>query len=873
MWSFGVRFFRSSYVHQESIGGRRVLRAGVVGLLLALSRLSMGAPAEAPTTGPNAVTGLETLPGFKLELLLAPDRSANISFISMAKDNKGRLLLGGQRGQSILRVTLADGKIVKQETLKLPVTEAMGMLYAFDSLYIDGAKDGKFGLYRCRDTKGDDEFDSVELLRTWENGAGEHGAHAIVEGPDKKLYTICGNFTGIPDDRLQTSPVVNYQDDRCLPREEDGNGFGAGKKPPGGFITQMDPDGKNAELFAAGERNTYDFAFNPDGELFGFDSDMEWDWGAPWYRPIRIFHAPDGADQGYREGSAKWPPYYMDSLPPVMEIGIGCPTGVAFGTGAKFPAKYQKAFYVLDWTYGRIIAAHMTPKGASYEGTFENFVAPIGLKTGGTKQPNNATDILIGDDGALYFITGGRNTQAQLFRVTYTGSESTAPADLHDADGAQARALRHQLEAFHGHADPKAVETAWPALASDDRFIRYAARLAIESQPVEQWKARALAETNTEASLTALLSLARLGSNDDQAQLMAALDRNSLSSLGKAQQLDKLRVLEVSLSRHGNPSAEQTARLIAELDPLYPSQSRELNCELCQVLLALKAPDSVGKTMKLLGEAVTQEEQVGYALFLRNITFGWTPELRQQYFTWFIKKPAMGKHPEYLMQWFADAGRPYSDGASYNSYIGHMHEEAEKLLSPDEKTALTPVLAAYKPPAPRAAKARKFVQDWKMADLEPALGEVSHGRNFILGKKIFEEAQCTSCHRFGNDGGSIGPDLTAVSSRFARRDILESIILPSKVISEQYADTIVRLKNGDVLSGHVMQESDTAIALRTSPLKPDQVTVKKSDIVLRKLSKTSPMPEGLVNTFKKDEILDLIAYLESAGNSAHADFK
>ncbi len=407
------------------------------------------------SAAPDGAAGLATLPGFKVDLVLAPDRAAKISFISLAKDNKGRLLLGGQRNQSILRLTLRDGTVVQQETLKLPVSEAMGMVYAFDSLYIDGSKDGKFGLFRCRDTKGDDQFDSVEMIRSWPGGSGEHGAHGIVAGPDNKIYTICGNFAQIPEDRAATSPVANYQDDRCLPRTEDGNGFGAGKKPPGGFITRMDPDGKNAELYAAGERNTYDLAFNPDGELFGFDSDMEYDWGTPWYRPIRIFHAPSGADQGFREGSAKWPQYYADSLPAVVNIGIGSPTGVIFGTGAKFPAKYQKAFFALDWVYGRIIAAHLKPKGATYEATFENFIAPKGLHGDGPKQPNNVTDVVIGDDGALYFTTGGRSTQAQLFRVTYSGTDSTAPADLHDADGAEARRCAISWKRFTATRTPR----------------------------------------------------------------------------------------------------------------------------------------------------------------------------------------------------------------------------------------------------------------------------------------------------------------------------------------------------------------------------------------------------------------------------------
>jgi len=214
-------------------------------------------------------------------------------------------------------------------------------------LYLNGAgKDGKYGLYRCEDPKGDGGFEKVELLREWRGGAGEHGAHAIVLGPDKKLYVVCGNFVDVPTDLAPTSPHRNYGDDLALKRAEDGNGFGAGRMPPGGYIARLDLDGKNVELYSAGQRNTYDIGFNADGELFGFDSDMEWDWGTPWYRPIHVFHSVRGGDQGFREGTAKWPEHYPDSLPQSTTIGIGCPTGVTFGTGAKFPTKYQKALFI-----------------------------------------------------------------------------------------------------------------------------------------------------------------------------------------------------------------------------------------------------------------------------------------------------------------------------------------------------------------------------------------------------------------------------------------------------------------------------------------------------------------------------------------------
>ena len=170
-----------------------------------------------------------------------------------------------------------------------------------------------------------------------------------------------------------------------------------------------------------------------------------------------------GGEQGFREGTGKWPEYYPDSLPAVVNIGIGSPTGTIFGTGAKFPAKYQRAFYALDWTYGRLIAAHLKPKGASYDAEWENFVAPKSLQGDGPKHPLNLTDAVIGDDGALYFTIGGRGTQAALYRVTYTGAEADARRWMAKTPRAKRRApSRQQLENFHGVADAKAVSFAWP---------------------------------------------------------------------------------------------------------------------------------------------------------------------------------------------------------------------------------------------------------------------------------------------------------------------------------------------------------------------------------------------------------------------------
>jgi putative heme-binding domain-containing protein len=172
------------------------------------------------------------------------------------------------------------------------------------------------------------------------------------------------------------------------------------------------------------------------------------------------------------------------------------------------------------------------------------------------------------------------------------------------------------------------------------------------------------------------------------------------------------------------------------------------------------------------------------------------------------------------------------------------------------------------PPTPRS-----FQKEWKVNELLPALDEASQGRSFAKGQQAFNDAQCIACHRFGNDGGSVGSDLTAVSSRFTRRDILDSILEPSKVVSEQYQNTTIVKKNGDDITGRVVEEDDQKVVLVSDPIKQDRVEVRKSEIQRRVPSKVSPMPEGLVNVLTKEEILDLLAYLESGGRVTHAAFK
>jgi putative heme-binding domain-containing protein len=816
------------------------------------------------TRAATPVDKIKVEPGFKVELLHSAD-STEGSWISMVADPKGRLIVSPQSDGPLLRITLAHGKVSRIERIDSPVTSAMGLLYADHRLFVNGHGPKGTGIYSLH-AKGNG-FEAPVLLRKME-GEGEHGSHGLVLGPDKKIYVVSGNFTKLPHDLLPTSPLKNYADDQLLPRAPDGRGFGNGLLPPGGFVLRMDMNGSNAELFAAGTRNTYDIGFSPDGELFGFDSDMEWDWGGSWYRPIRINHWIAGGDYGFREGSGKFPEYYEDTLPANFDVGIGSPTGVEFGTDSNFPKKYREAFYMLDWSYGRIFAAHLTPHGATYDATVETILRGI---------PLNLTALAFGRDGAMYFITGGRGTESGLYRLTYTGPRlktTRTEAGEEAADqGKKAREVRHYLEDFYGKSDEAVIDSIWPWLSSDDRWIRYAARTALEFRNPAAWQDRALAETNVYGGLTALMALARSGPPESQHDLLMALRKFPLASLTEEQQLLKLRVIELSFARQGHPDADLTKMAIEKLDAHYPSANADINRELCQILLYLQAPDAISKTLDLLDKASTFEDETAYVLRLRTITNGWTLEQRKHYLSWFKKDHDDDKRSPVLLQYFKDAGRDYSDGASLSTFLTNFYNEAIATLTPSEREDLSDFLPPETNTAAATAAPRKFVKNWQMPDIQPDLEDLKSGRSFANGKKTFTTAQCVLCHKFGKTGGAVGPELAAVGSRLTAHDILESILLPSKVVSELYQNTIISTKDGDDVIGRIVGETDQKLTVMTDPIKSTKVEVLKRDVVGRRLSKVSPMPEGLVNTFSKKDILDLIAYLQSGGKRTYAAFK
>jgi putative heme-binding domain-containing protein len=167
---------------------------------------------------------------------------------------------------------------------------------------------------------------------------------------------------------------------------------------------------------------------------------------------------------------------------------------------------------------------------------------------------------------------------------------------------------------------------------------------------------------------------------------------------------------------------------------------------------------------------------------------------------------------------------------------------------------------------------QKFVHDWKMDELLPSLNKVKEGRSFDRGRAAFRQTGCIQCHRFAGEGGSVGPDLRGCGHRLSARDLLESIILPSKSIAEGYALTEIKTTSGEVVTGRIEREEESVVSIRPLAANEEVVTIHKTEINQRTVSKISNMPPSMLNILDEAQILDLLAYLISDGESAQSAF-
>lgn len=831
-----------------------------------------------------------TLPvGFTVERVHRPGEYGQGSWVSITKDDKGHLYASDQYG-TIYKITLPnrenrlDSVLVKKVDVKMGMAQGLlwhdHVLYALVNADHKNELDIQSGFYKITDANKDDEFDTITMLRSF-NGSGEHGPHNIVLAPDgKSLYLVMGNHTAIPEDLESTIPK-NWDEDNLLHVIKDPSGHANDVKAPGGWVVKTDFEGKDWTIVNVGLRNTYDIAFNPDGELFGFDSDMEYDMGMPWYRPIRLCHLTQGGDFGWRTGTGKFSPEFPDNLPGIANLGQGSPTGVLEGNGLKFPKYYQDGLYLFDWSYGTMYFASLTPKGSSYTAEVTEFLSGI---------PLPLTNGVVGNDGALYFLTGGRRLESALYKVTYTGEldhrvKHFAPNKL----GKKERNLRHKIEVFQLKKDVNQIDFLIKHLNNEDRHIRYSSRVALEQQDIDSWKSRIEAEENYLRKITLAIAIAHQGKDNDRVIALYELLELDWASLTSTEKVDFLRAVALLFIRAEQEIDEDIKRRFRDrLLPFYLKESNGINKQLATLLSYLDTPEIIEPTLYkmendtitanlrsvyLSGDVSKRSEEYGkdvenmlinmpnaqnisYAKSLSEVKSGWTRSLRERYFKWYsraLQKSGGKQYTNFIkaIRHKALANVPEEDRAYFESLSAEsMNEQAD--LMKDVKLPVGPG------------------KNWTVAEVEKAYALNKNSVNFENGENAFKACLCVSCHKINNYGGISGPELTQLGTRFSVKNIAEAIVHPSQTVSDRYRNTVYYLKDSTSVSGRLIEDTDNELIISANVFSPDITTkINKDDIVKKEPLAQSTMPSGLINSLNEKELSDLMTFLLAGGDKDH----
>lgn len=813
---------------------------------------------QSTATGKGPTQKFYTPPDFEVSLVRTAAADEG-SWIALAFDPQGRAVVS-REDQGFLRFTLDDKRasVTEVEAIESDLKECRGLLFAHDRLYAD-ANNSK-GLYSLQLTN-DGQVANQKLLRAFPGDVG-HGRNDLALGRDGAIYAIFGDSVarpeGIPTDDFidRTSPLRTSREN-ILRRE---------KPLKEGWVVRTDRDEKQWELFCCGLRNPYGIAAHPNGDLFTYDADNEFDMGTPWYRPTRILQLRSGADFGYNPAADKRRPNFVDNAAnaqPVIDVGRGSPTAVMFGDALRFPPPYRYALFVLDWTYGRVLAVHLDPRGGGYRAAVETFLQG---------RPLNVTDVAAGPDGAMYLITGGRKTQSALYRVAYIGKTNRGVHDSrHESEASEysevQRTLRRQIEQLHGIVTPEPPDIAIDHCNHADPTIRYAARIVLESRPAESWKERVW---NTGED--AIATIIRASKGDEFAAALKALQVRR-GYMTKPRMLRKAFV-EVAVCEEALRQNPELTRSIPKYwfdfiahfeqlfrywgdDRLVVSQygtNHELRRRLIYLLAKLEAPQAIDLAAKSLLVSPVQEDKLAALSALSTVKAGWTPETRRLYFT------------------ALRDGRHFVGGQGMPGFLDQIRSDAVATLTDEEQKSLADLLAPPKDEDEPLPPPRAVVKQWTLDELAKlAAGDDAQG-DATRGGEIFRAALCSRCHRAGANGPAVGPDLSFVAARFSRRDILHSILTPAAAVAEQYRNSEVITADGRTLVGRVVAEGDyrsEKLLINVDPLRPSKVVeVDKKEIAEHRLLGTSPMPAGLLDGFTAAEVRDLLAFLEKPQTTA-----
>ncbi|HTD85652.1 MAG TPA: HEAT repeat domain-containing protein, partial [Candidatus Binatia bacterium] len=721
--------------------------------------------------------------------------------------------------------------------------------------------------------------------------------HTIFRGPDDHIYLMVGNGSGIRD-RLH---ITDTNSPAIFEREAS--------------VFRISPDGKKWECIASGGRNPPSLGMNYLGDLFSFDSDMEWHVGLPWYRPVRLNHWTIGGDQGWQEVGA-YPPYYIDNLPGILDIGRGSPNWGVFYEADLLPPGYRNAFLVCDYrwkresndqysTSGRLVAFFLKRAGAGWSATMETLARPKpnAREKSGKRIQFALVAIAIAPDGSLYLsdhnqgiwrITCDRTPGIPVVRQLEPWELRAKAAWQHGLSGEVAPLLqllrdedpfvrRRAAEGLTRWPVPEARRPLIDALNDPQRLIRYVAMCALTHHPLADWLDAALASEYPQTKMRGLVAgvIRRETIPPDKAETTIRL--LMLKKLSVEDQLDLLRVINLFREPARKAGADQF--LLAN----FPGRDRNVRWEKVRLLGQFRIAEAFPLLLRELETETNYVTQFHIAQAIARLRQGWNARQESRLLDWFLGTQEgwfaqfSGKGVEFPAFWqtvlseFAANHRgafmKSSNSIHLTSLMGSVLIDslgADSLFamhnaenSPDVKKkivgALKRIPGAAIPvdeiPAPKPAeKSDEEVHKFILT---------AKGGNAERGGKIYESLQCNSCHGGGvtpgREGRLFGPDLVGIAQRLTKTELADALVYPSKQIADRFKGVEIEFADATPLTGFITDQDAETVTLADR----DQVhRIPRSKIRSINPQSSSLMPAQLLNHLTPDELRDLLAFLE-----------
>ncbi|MCB1121523.1 MAG: c-type cytochrome, partial [Verrucomicrobiae bacterium] len=387
-----------------------------------------------------------------------------------------------------------------------------------------------------------------------------------------------------------------------------------------------------------------------------------------------------------------------------------------------------------------------------------------------------------------------------------------------------------------------------------------------------------------QVKLPALLELARQGNPRDQLAVLDSLSDLDFSGLSEEGLLIVLRIYERLLGRNNPDLKALVEDHRSRLRILLPHSSSRVNRELSRILCFLNDTAVIEPLLLLMQQDQGEKDIVGTSLVERNLRYG-APMLAMmqaapliermhhaQMLLWLKKGWSLDQRRRYF-ELIVDAIQTSKGGNGYETFWKQILDLARNDLSPEElerfSTIWAPLDQVQPLPEPEGP-GRLWELDYLMSRIEKGI----QGRDFENGKMMYAAATCSTCHVMGNKGGLVGPNLTSVGQRFTVHDLLESIIYPSKAISDQYQMTTFTLRSGEVVSGRVYSKDSNKTVVAPNITKPSELrSIPNDQITSVSQLPVSTMPPNLLIRLNEDEVLDLVAYLMAGGQPEHGVFK